>query len=135
MSICINMPKKWFILSVHSSDTISFRVLSVDWPHPFWNTLTSKIFNQLLIYGNLYQHAKNQLISLVHSRDTVSFRVQEQDWPLPFLNHAQPESTQSTFNFCKFVSTWKKLGCFINLFWSNSLFKNPAIWLAESISA
>ena len=31
------------------------------------------------------------------------------------------------------VSICKKWGCFIALFWRNSWFKNPAIWLAESI--
>ena len=37
-----------------------------------------------------------------------------------------------------FVSLYyhaKKWACFIDLFWRNSWFKNPAIWLAESIFA
>ena len=37
--------------------------------------------------------------------------------------------------FCEFVSTCKELGCFINLFWRNGWFKNPEIWLAETILA
>ena len=53
----------------------------------------------------------------------------------PILDHAQPKDFRSTSNFCEFVSIWKKLGYFIGLFWRNSWFKNPVIWLAESILA
>ena len=34
---------------------------------------------------NLYQYAKNELISSAHAADTVNFRVQRQDQPHPFL--------------------------------------------------
>ena len=47
-------------------------------------------------------------------------------WPCPTKKF-------STFNFCDFVLTCKKLSWSINLHWRNSWFKNPAIWLAESI--
>ena len=36
---------------------------------------TQKIFDQLLIFMNLYQHAKNQFIPFAHSSDTVNFKV------------------------------------------------------------
>ena len=36
-----------YIPSVHSSDTVNFRVPSPDWPHPFLTMLTPKIFNYL----------------------------------------------------------------------------------------
>ena len=41
----------------------------------------------------------------------------------------------STFNLCKFVSTCKQSGYFIDLFWRYGWSKNPAIWLAENILA
>ena len=43
----------------HSWDTVSFRVLWQDWPHPFMTMSTQKVFDQLLIYMNLYQLDKS----------------------------------------------------------------------------
>ena len=59
--------KNQFIASVHSSDTISFRDPSSDWPHQFLTTLTPQSFNHLLICVKLYQHAKSPLVSSVLS--------------------------------------------------------------------
>ena len=56
-----------------------------DWPHPFLMILSQKIFDQVLSFVNLYQHAKNQLIPSVHSCNTVNFRVQTPDWSNSFL--------------------------------------------------
>ena len=39
-------------------------------PH-FWPSQCKKFFDQLLIYLNLYQHAKNQAILLIGSGDMV----------------------------------------------------------------
>ena len=54
--------------SVHSSH---FRVPWLDWPHLFLTIPTHKVFDQLLIYVNLYQYAKSQAISLICSGNTV----------------------------------------------------------------
>ena len=43
-----------------------------------------KIFDQLLIFVNLYQHPKNQFIISVHASDTVNFTELRPDWPHPF---------------------------------------------------
>ena len=51
------------------------------------------------------------------------------------FDHALPKTCQSTFNFCEFVSTCKKSGYFIDLFWRYGWLKYPAIWLAENILA
>ena len=56
-----------YILSVHSSDTVNFRVSSPDWPDSFFTMLTSEIFSRLLICVKLYQHAKNKLVPSVLS--------------------------------------------------------------------
>ena len=45
--------KTQFIPSVHSSDTVSFRVLSPNWPHPFLTMLSPEFFNHLLVCVNL----------------------------------------------------------------------------------
>ena len=79
------MQKSQCIQSVHFWDTVNFRVLWPDWPHPFLTIPTQKSFDQLLIFMNLYQHAKNQFIPFVHSSDTVNFRVQIPDWKYPFF--------------------------------------------------
>ena len=38
-------------------------------------------------------------------------------------------------HLCEFISTSKKSGYFIDLFWRSSWLENPAIWLAENILA
>ena len=124
--------KNQFIPSVHSSDTVSFRVPS---PHPFFTMSTPKIFYHLLICVKLYEDAKNQFVPPVLSWDTVNFRVQNPDWPHSIFGQVPSKTFQSTFNFCEFVSTRKKRSCFINLFWRNTWFENPVIWMAESVLA
>ena len=42
-----------------------------------------KPLNQILVFLNLYQQAKNNFIPLAHSCDTVNFRVPWPDWPQP----------------------------------------------------
>ena len=59
--------KNKFIPSVHSSDTVNFRVPSQDWLHAFLTMLTPKIFDDFLICVKLCQHGKDQLILFVHS--------------------------------------------------------------------
>ena len=59
------------IPSTHSWDTVNFRVLWPDWAHPFLTMPIQKYFDQPLIYMNLYQHAKNQAISLISAADVV----------------------------------------------------------------
>ena len=51
----------------------------------FLTMSTQYIFDTLLIFVNLYQLAKNQLIPSVHSWDTVNSSVQRPDWPYPVL--------------------------------------------------
>ena len=58
---------------------------------------TQKIFDQLLIFENLYQHAKNQFIPSVHSSDTVNFKVPSHDWPHPFLTMPTPKTFKLIF--------------------------------------
>ena len=71
--------------SVYFSDTVNFRVPWPDWPHSFFTIPTQKLFDQLLVFANLYQHAKKSFTSSVHSSDTVNFRVLQPDWPHSFL--------------------------------------------------
>ena len=127
-------PKNQFIPSIHCSCTVNFRVSSPNWLHFFCDhAYTPKIFNHFLICINLHQHTKNQLIPSVYSWDTVTFWVRKPDWPNLYFDHAQPKHFQAIFNFCEFVSACKIWGCFINLFWRNNWFKNPEIWLGQSI--
>ena len=48
------------------------------------NMLTQNIFNQLLLFMNLYQHVKNQAISPFYSRDIVDLKTLQTDWPRAF---------------------------------------------------
>ena len=58
---------------------------------------SQKFFDQLLIFVNLYQHAKNQFIPSVHSSDTVNFKVPSYDWPHPFLTMPTPKTFKLIF--------------------------------------
>ena len=84
MWICINNQN--FRYSICSfSETVNFRVMSPDWPHPVLTLPSTKIFKHILICMNLYKHEKNHLIPSVHSSDRVNFGVHRSNWPHPFL--------------------------------------------------
>ena len=51
--------KNQFIPSIQAWNTACFRVPWPDWSHPFLTKPIQKLFDQLLIHVNLYQHAKN----------------------------------------------------------------------------
>ena len=78
-------------------ETVNFRVPYPDWPNPFLTMPTQTNFDQLLIFVNLYQHAKNQFIPSAHSSDTVNFKVPSHDWPHPFLNMPTPATFKLIF--------------------------------------
>ena len=46
-----------------------------DWPHSFVTMSHQKLFNQLLIFGNLYQHAKNQAVSSICSAEMLDLKI------------------------------------------------------------
>ena len=71
--------KNQFIPSIHSWDTVNFRVLWPNWPDPFLPVPT-QIFFDLLIYVNFYQYPKDQAISLICSRDRVDWKILQLDW-------------------------------------------------------
>ena len=56
---------------------------------------TQKSFDQLLIFVNLYQQARNQFIQSVHS--LVNFKVPSHDWPQPFLTMPTPKTFKLIF--------------------------------------
>ena len=126
--------KNQFIPSFHSSDTVNFRVPPPDWPYPF---LTLLIFDHghTHFWVKLYQHAKKPACSISSLLRYSTFYSPETRLAMLIFNHAPLKTFQSTFIFCKFVSTNKKWGCFIDLLWRNAWFKNPVIWMAESILA
>ena len=61
------------------------------WPCPL-----KKYFDQLLIFVNLYQHAKSVILS-VHSSDTVNFRVSSPDLPHTFFDQAYAKNFKHLF--------------------------------------
>ena len=97
------------IPSVHSWDTVSFRVQRPDWPSPFLTTTKQKIFDQLLIFVNLYQHAKNEAVSLISSGRIIDLKILQSDWLRAFWPISQEkvfqksrisaETQQNTENF------------------------------------
>ena len=121
--------------SIHklAEDAEDFRVSSTIWSGQFLTKPTQKSLNQLLAFPNLHQDAKNQFIQFIHSRDTINFSVPWPNWPNSFLTMLMQKNFWSSFNLREFVSTCKKSGYFIDLFWRYAQLKNPAIWLAENI--
>ena len=68
--------------SICFGDMVHLKILECDWLRPFWSIsweqnfyhtgfVKEALFDQLLDYVNLYQHVKNQAISLICSRDMV----------------------------------------------------------------
>ena len=125
--------QKW-VYSMFFSEIVNFRVPWSDWPHPFLTMAAQKPFDKFSIFVNLYQYEKNQFIPSVHSSDTVNFRVQRPDWSRTFLTISNQNNINELLFYANLHQHAQKWGCFINLFWTKCCFKNPAIWLAESIS-
>ena len=55
---------------------------------------TQTFFDELLIYVNLYRHAKTQAISLICSRDMIDQKILQSDW----LRLIWPISQQRKFS-------------------------------------
>ena len=68
--------KKSVAPSVHFWDTANFRVQRPDWPHSFLTIHNHEIFDQLLIFVNLYQHAKNEAVSSIFSGEMVAWKIE-----------------------------------------------------------
>ena len=85
------MQKNRLIPSVHFGDTINYRVQRPDWPDPFLTILNQKFFDQLLIFMNLYKHAKNYAVSSICFREMVDLKILESDWLIPFLPISQEQ--------------------------------------------
>ena len=63
----------------------------------------------------MHHHSKNQFIPSIHSWDTDCSPVTR--LATSISDHVNRKNFWSTFNLCEFVSTSKKSGSFIDLFW------------------
>ena len=68
--------KKSVVPSVHFWDAVNFRVQRPDWPHSFLTIPNQEIFDQLSIFVNLYQHAKNEAVSSIFSGEMVPWKIE-----------------------------------------------------------
>ena len=62
------------------------------------------IFNQLLIFINLYQHAKNQLISTLCSGDIFDSNILQSDWPRAFWPISQEPDFPQIWDLCRNIA-------------------------------
>ena len=83
--------KNQLIPSVHSSDTVNFRVQRPDGSNPFLTMPNQKIFNQLLIFANLYQHAKNEAVSSICSGEILDLKILQSGWLRAFWPISQEQ--------------------------------------------
>ena len=111
-----------------------FSVLWPDWSQPFLTIVLSKYLESAfnLIFVILYQHAKKKT---VHIFLLFILQIQTTRLVMPIFNNVHPKNFQSTFNLCELLSTCKKSGYFVELFWRYNWLKNPTIWLGENILA
>ena len=72
-------PKNQLIPSIHF-EIHSYVVQRLDWPYPFFTMPVQNFFDQLLIFANLHQHAKNESFSLICSGEIVDLKILESDW-------------------------------------------------------
>ena len=102
--------KKKFIPSIHSWDTANFTILWSDWSHPFLIKHIQKCFDQH--YVNLYQHAKNQPISLICSRIWDLCRNTANN-----INfHYRTNSVKINGKFFQYIKKSPVFGCFLARF-------------------
>ena len=60
-----------------------------------------KIFDQLLIFVNLYQHAKNADVSSICSGEIVDFKILQSDWLITFWQISQELKFSQIWNLCE----------------------------------
>ena len=63
-----------------------------------------KFSDQLLIYVNLYQHAKNQAISLICSGDMVDLKILQSDWVRKFWPLSQEPEFPQIWDLCRNIA-------------------------------
>ena len=106
LSFCEFAPacKQKFIPPIYSWDTANFRVIWPDWAHPFLTIPTKKYFDQLLIYVNLYQHTKNQAISLICSGNMLDWKILQSDWLKTFWPVSQELKFSQIWDLCRNIA-------------------------------
>ena len=82
---------KNLVHSINSFLRYNFRVPWPVWPPTFLTTPLLKVFDQLLIYVDLYQHVKNKAISLICSGDMVDKKILQSDWLRTFWPISQEQ--------------------------------------------
>ena len=55
-----------------------------DWQHPFLTMPNQNILDQLLIFVNLMQNAKNETVSSIYFGEIVDLKILQSDWLRPF---------------------------------------------------
>ena len=83
--------KNQLISSIHSSDTVNFRVLGSHWPHLYFDHTQPKMFEQLLIFVNLYHNAKNEAVSSICSVEMADLKILQADWLRAFWPISQEQ--------------------------------------------
>ena len=130
--ICINMQKiSYCICSFYLSvNSMCLYICSFSYSNCSVTSLAKPIFD----YTHPCICSFYLLIPYFHiSVHLVTPTAQSPVWLNPFSTMPTLKKLQAPFNSCEFVSTCKKWGCFIKMFWRNSWFENPAIWFNESI--
>ena len=75
MWISASIQKNQLIPSAPSGDTVNFQAHRPDWPQPFLAMPSQKVFDQLLIFVNLCQNAKNYTVSSICVGEMVDLKI------------------------------------------------------------
>ena len=58
-------------------------------------------FDQLLIFVNLYQHAKNKAVSSIYSEDMVELNILQPEWLRAFWSISQEQDPSQKEHLCR----------------------------------
>ena len=132
LSIFVNVStcKNHFIPSVHSSDTVNFRALSRDWPHPFLTMLTPKIFNHLSICMKFLPVCKKSVNSICSFLRNSQILGPKTRLVTPISDHVQPKMLSINFYFLWISINMQKMRLF-NWFVLDFWFKKPTSQLLQ----
>ena len=50
-----------------------------------------KLFNKLLIFGNLYHHAKNETVPSICSEEMLDLKIPQSEWLIAFWSISQKQ--------------------------------------------
>ena len=97
--ICTSMQKISLFDPFIFWNTVNFT--RPDWQHPVFDQTQRKTFDQLLVFVNLYHHAKSVAVSSICSGEIVHLKILQSDWLRASWPIFQKQNFSQIWDLCR----------------------------------